>query len=84
MAAPAEAEGRGSWADMAALLSIINESASNIYMLWESIYKTKKLPRNIIYFVWEAGRLEDYQKGVLGVCFRKRLKVFVGCKDRPN
>ena len=35
-------EGRGSWADMAALLSIINESASNIYMLWES-YKTKKL-----------------------------------------
>jgi hypothetical protein len=40
IAAPAEAEGRGSWADMAALLSmlsIINESASNIYMLWESI-----------------------------------------------
>ncbi len=36
IAAPAEAEGRGSWADMAALLSIINESASNIYMLWES------------------------------------------------
>ena len=30
-------EGQGSWADMAALLSIINESASNISMLWESI-----------------------------------------------
>jgi hypothetical protein len=52
------------------LLSIINERASNNKMLRESICTniTTKIKK---YFVWKAGRLEDYQKGffVEGVQF---------------
>jgi hypothetical protein len=34
-------------------------------MLWESI--PNKITRKILIFFGEAGRLEEYQKGVLGV-----------------
>jgi len=40
-------------------------------MLWEST-RNKITRKIIIYFIWEAGRLTEYQKGVLGFNEKKK------------
>ena len=44
-------------------------------MLWEST-RNKITKKIIIYFIWEAGRLTEYQKGVLGFNEKKKGEKF--------